>query len=61
MDTPSNEYLRNIGLQVVINNIMDRRSPFEYRISTGGGNPVAMDILKNNQGRVISFILTKQW
>jgi len=61
MDTPSNEYLRNIGLQVVINNIMDRRSPFEYRISTGGGNPVAMDLLKNNQGRVISFILTKQW
>ena len=61
MDTPSNEYLRHIGVQLVINNIMDRRSPFEYRISTGGGNPVAMDLLKNNQGRVISLILTKQW
>ena len=60
MDTPANEYLRNIAVRVVIQNITDRRSPFEYRISTGGGNPVAMDLLKNNQGRTISLILTKQ-
>jgi len=61
MDRPANEYLRNIGVQVVMQNIMDRRSPFEYRISTGGGNPVAMDLNRNNQGRTISFIVTKTW
>jgi len=61
LDAPANEYLRNIGVQVVIQNIMDRRSPFEYRTSAAAGQPVAMDILKNNQGRTISLILTKQW
>ena len=61
MDAPANEYLRNIGIQVVINNIFDRRSPFEYRISTGGGNPTAYDLLKSNVGRTTSLILTKRW
>jgi len=61
MDRPANEYLRNIGIQVVIQNIMDRRSPFEYRIGVGGGNPAAMDILKSDAGRTISLIVTKQW
>ena len=61
MDTPANPYLRNIGIQVVIQNIMDKHSPFEYRISTGGGNPTAYDLLKSNIGRTTSIILTKQW
>jgi hypothetical protein len=61
MDIPANECLRNIGIQVVIQNITDRRSPFEYRISTAGGQPAAMDTLKSNLGRTISFIVTKQW
>jgi len=61
MDTPANEYLRNIGVQLVIQNIFDKHSPFEYRISTGGGNPVAYDLLKSNIGRTISFIITKRW
>jgi outer membrane receptor protein involved in Fe transport len=61
LDEPANEYLRNIGIQLVIQNIMDRRSPFEYRISTGAGNPAAMDILKSNIGRTISLIVTKEW
>jgi hypothetical protein len=61
MDRPANEYLRNIGVQLVIQNIMDRHSPFEYRISGGGGSPAAMDILKSNLGRTISLIVTKQW
>jgi len=60
-DVPANEYLRNIGVQLVIQNVMDRHSPFEYRTSTGGGNPAAMDILKSNQGRTISIIVNKEW
>jgi len=38
-----------------------RVSSFEYRISTGGGNPCSCDILKSNAGRMISFIVTKEW
>ncbi len=60
-DTPANDYLKHMGVQFVINNLMDKHSPFEYRIGTGGGNPAAMDILKPNNGRQISLILTKTW
>jgi len=60
-DTPGNDYLKNIGIQLVISNLLDKHSPFEYRIGTGGGNPSAMDILKPNNGRTISLILTKTW
>jgi iron complex outermembrane receptor protein len=60
-DSPANTYLRNIQFQLVIQNIMDKHPPFEYRISTGGGNPAALDILKSDQGRTISFIMTKTW
>ena len=61
MDVPTNEYLRNIGIQVVINNIMDRHGQYQYRISTGGGNPCTCDTSKNIMGRMVSLILTKQW
>jgi iron complex outermembrane receptor protein len=60
-DDPVNDYLKHIGVQLVIQNIMDRHPAFEYRISTGGGNPAAYDITKSNQGRTISLILTKTW
>jgi outer membrane receptor protein involved in Fe transport len=60
-DTPVNDYLKNMGIQLVISNLLDKHSPFEYRIGTGGGNPAAMDILKPNNGRTISLILTKTW
>jgi hypothetical protein len=60
-DQPASDYIKNLGIQLVISNIMDKHSPFEYRIGTGGGNPAAMDILKPNNGRTISVILTKTW
>jgi hypothetical protein len=60
-DSPANEYLRNVAVQLVVQNIMDKHPPFEYRISTGGGNPAAFDILKTDQGRTISVIVTKTW
>ena len=60
-DVPVNDYLKHIGIQVVINNIMDKHPAFEYRTGTGGGNPAAMDILKPDNGRQISLILTKTW
>jgi hypothetical protein len=60
-DEPANDYIKNIGIQLVISNIMNKHAAFEYRIGTGGGNPAAMDILKPNNGRTISVILTKTW
>jgi len=60
-DDPANDYLKNIGIQFVIQNIMGRRSPFEYRVSSGGGNPAAFDILKSDMGRTFNLILTKTW
>ena len=58
---PANEYLRNIGIQLVVQNITDRRSAYGYRISSGGGNPCTCDILSSIQGRTISLIVTKEW
>jgi len=60
-DDPANDYLKHLGIQVVISNILDKHPAFEYRIGTGGGNPAAMDILKPDNGRTISLILTKTW
>ena len=61
LDAPANEYLRNIGVQLVVQNIFDRQGSYGYRISTGGGNPCTCDITKNLGGRTISLILTKEW
>jgi len=61
MTTPANDYLKNIGVQLVIQNVMDRHGSYGYWISTGGGNPCACDRQKNLQGRTISLILTKEW
>jgi hypothetical protein len=60
-DKPANEYLRNIGIQLVVANIMDRHSPYEYRIATGGGNPAGFDILKNIYGRSFQVRVQKTW
>jgi hypothetical protein len=59
-DRPANEYLRNIAVQIVVQNVMDKHSAYEYRISTGGGgNPCACDVLQTLYGRVISLRLQK--
>jgi hypothetical protein len=60
-DDPASDYLKHIGVQFVVSNILDKHSPFEYRIGTGGGNPSAQDILKPNTGRSLALILTKTW
>jgi outer membrane receptor protein involved in Fe transport len=60
-DDPANDYLKHIGIQLVVQNLMDRDPAFGYRIAAVGGNPAAFDILKSIQGRTISVILTKTW
>ena len=60
-DLPANNFLKHIGIQLVVQDLLDKHPPFEYRISTGGGNPAAFDILKDLAGRTYSLILTKTW
>jgi hypothetical protein len=60
-DDPVNDYLKHIGVQLVVQNITDKTPAFQYRISTGGGNPATFDILKNYGGRSLSIIVTKTW
>jgi iron complex outermembrane receptor protein len=60
-DTPVNDYLKHISLQLIVQNIMDRESPFEYRVATGGGNPCACDITKGLYGRTFQVRIVKTW
>jgi outer membrane receptor protein involved in Fe transport len=58
-DMPKNEYLRNIGVQVVIQNLLGRKPPYGYRVSSGGAS--AYDVSRNDLGRIVSVSLTKTW
>jgi outer membrane receptor protein involved in Fe transport len=60
-DQPANDYLKHVSLQLIVQNIMDRESPFEYRVATGGGNPCACDISKGLYGRTFQVRIVKTW
>src|SRR6185369_2235850 len=60
-DDPANDYLKHVGVQLVVQNVLNRLPAFEYRTQAAGGNPATFDILKNYGGRSISLILTKTW
>lgn len=59
-DMPQNGYLKNIGLQLVVQNVTDRLSSFAYSINAGQP-PTAFDTTRNNVGRSFTFVLTKAW
>jgi iron complex outermembrane receptor protein len=64
-DRPANEYLRNIGFQVIIQNLFERYPPYAYVTGPrpgawatgeqGGATSVGAT------GRTVSLILTKTW
>jgi iron complex outermembrane receptor protein len=61
-DLPVNSYLKDIGIQLVLNNILDKSAPFEYRpASESPGNPAAFDANSSDAGRTITLIVTKVW
>jgi len=60
-DSPVNDYLKHIGIQLIVQNITDRVSPYEYRIASGGGNPCACDVLKSLYGRRYQLRVLKTW
>jgi len=59
-EAPAIEYLRNIGVQLVVKNLIDRKPPFAYNISTTAGN-TAYPPSFSPVGREVSLTLTKTW
>jgi outer membrane receptor protein involved in Fe transport len=57
-DTPQNEYLKNIGIQMVIQNIFDKHQPYSYIINPF---PCSCGGTQANFGRMVSFIVMKTW
>ena len=49
-DTPANDYLKNIGIQFIIQNLMGIHPAFQYGPSNQGA-AFYHDILKSDQGR----------
>jgi outer membrane receptor protein involved in Fe transport len=60
-DMPTNDYVKNISIQLVVQNLLDKHAAYEYRTATGGGNPCACDILKGLYGRSWQVRLVKTW
>ena len=65
---PSQEYLRNLGLQFNISNILNKQAPFAYQINPPGGGAQAHAYFSTTagsslgiDGRVITFVITKEW
>jgi hypothetical protein len=56
-----NPYLRDIGIQVIIQNIMGKHPAFQYGPSNSGRSIAAYDILKPDLGRIWSVTVTKTW
>jgi iron complex outermembrane receptor protein len=60
-DLPSNEYLKGINIQLTVQNLTGRHSPFEYGPTTASRNISAYDILRSNLGRVVGITVVKTW
>jgi outer membrane receptor protein involved in Fe transport len=58
-DRPANEYLRNVSVQLVVQNIADKVAPYQYKVTQGGGFQCACDVTKSLYGRLISVRLQK--
>jgi iron complex outermembrane recepter protein len=60
-EDPANDYLKHIGINFVIQDIMDKHSDFQYGPSTRGRAPAGYDLLRPNNGRTLNLIVTKTW
>jgi len=60
-DDPANTYLKNIGLQLVIQNIFDKHADYQYKGTNTGGSGCTCNPLRADYGRQVSFIITKTW
>lgn len=56
-DQPALPYLKHVAIQLIIQNVMNKLPPFEYRTS----QPTAFDVTQSDQGRTFGLVLTKTW
>ena len=61
-DMPANDYLKNLTLQLTVQNLLNKHSPFEYNpIQAAGRQASAYDVSRPNSGRTIGVTLLKNW
>ncbi len=60
-DIPANQYLKNLTLQLTIQNLLDKSPAFAYGPSNSHRNAAGYDILKPDLGRIIGLTLEKTW
>jgi hypothetical protein len=60
-DTPSNPYLKNIGIQIIIQNILDKHADYQYKGTNAGGPACTCNNLRGLYGRQVSLIISKTW
>lgn len=58
---PVNVYIKNIIIQLTVQNLMGIHSPFEHGPSNTTRNYSGYDILKPDTGRVVGLTLAKNW
>jgi hypothetical protein len=57
---PMNPYLQNMNFQLTVNNLLDKRPPFDYEFGSGRGRAANTGAISPLQ-RYVSFALTKVW
>ena len=60
-DIPASDYLKNITLQLTIQNLMGIHPAFEYGPTTSTRNAAGYNILQPDTGRVIGITILKNW
>ena len=61
-DRPANDYLKNLSLQLVINNFLNKKPEFAYILgAAGAGAPKAFDDKEDPAQRVVNLTVTKVW
>ena len=60
-DRPANTYLKNIGLTLTINDLLDRKPEFQYAVATSSNTPHAFYNQISADQRFFTFTITKAW
>jgi hypothetical protein len=60
-DTPANDYLKNMTLQLTVIDLLDKHASFLDGASSSTRNPGGYDLLRPNVGRIVGLTLIKNW
>jgi iron complex outermembrane receptor protein len=61
-DRPASDYLKGLHVQLTAVNLLNRKPPFAYKNSTGGGGNLAFEGQNYSPAqRVIAVVVTKNW